>query len=772
MILGFFAPQAVEEYAQEAIVFKPTGLQFEAFSPSGVSVRIQGDFSMDAARVQKKSVRDFGRFGTWIAREVESDRSHVEVILPGYGDKVLGTAEIPGIRVDIRNGHTTHVDFAAALRPGSLDSVRDIANDWLEGRLTQLEVKGKADVPLRSGIIHLGTQTIEHAMVFEGNAIPSIPAYDIGKLNIHEITIPDGRKGLQADVSLAVANDYPIEMTLPPLGFGILVDNCAPGDPMIMVADATTAELSIKPYEDVHLNVTGIVRLLPDALMTTCPGSKKSPLDLFLGQYVHGEDAKVYVRGSDSPSTRTPKWMTELMSDITVPVSFPGHAPQHFLKNFSLADVHFHLPGLLAEPGTPEAQPSISANIKALVGLPKEMNFPLDVSRVKADADIFYHGKKFGKLDISKWQPANSTRAVAHGKKQADLEVDSHVKEAPLTITDDDVFTKVVQALLLGSETLVLSVKADVGVIMETALGKFAVQNIPAEGVVPVKPIGIGGGSFGKLAPKVGNLKILGTGLNSLTLSAEANFTNPTKYSATVPYVDINILTNGTILGHATAKDIVVVPGNNTKVPIVAIWDPLTASGPEGKRVGIELLSQYISGFNTTLTLQTHVDSVPAQPALGRALSGLSIDFPTPRLGSPSKPGDGDGDGGGDDDGGPHFIKDATMHLITSSAIFTLASPLASSTLYITYINATAFYHEDAVGKILYDLPFAVPPGESTSPRLPVDWSLGSVGYEAVRKALGGALRLKARATVGIKVGRFEERVWFHGRGIGAHVRL
>jgi len=113
------------------------------------------------------------------------------------------------------------------------------------------------------------------------------------------------------------------------------------------------------------------------------------------------------------------------------------------------------------------------------------------------------------------------------------------------------------------------------------------------------------------------------------------------------------------------------------------------------------------------------------------------------------------------------------MHLLTSSATFTLLSPLPHSTIYITYINATAFYnHTDPVGTILYDLPIAVPPGATQTPRLPVDWSLDSGGYEAVKQALGGTLKLDAKAMVRVRVGRWEERVWFTGGGIGAKIRI
>lgn len=184
------------------------------------------------------------------------------------------------------------------------------------------------------------------------------------------------------------------------------------------------------------------------------------------------------------------------------------------------------------------------------------------------------------------------------------------------------------------------------------------------------------------------------------------------------------------------------------------------------------------------MTLQTHNGSIPSQPALGHALSQFTFDLPTPSLGNQT-PGDDDGndDDDGDDDGddgdngaprrkGPHFIRDATMHLISSTAQFTLASPLRTSTIYITHINATAFYKGDDVGHIDYDLPIAVPPGFVMTPRLPVDWSLGGVGYRAIRRALGGKLKLTAKADVGVRLGRWEERLWFLGNGIGANIRL
>lgn len=172
VIIGaFFAPAAIEEYARESLVIEPTNLSIHNFTSTGVTARVQANFRMDALRVKNEGVRNVGRFVTWIAGEVETTESKVEVYLPEYGNILIGTAAVPRLVVEIRNGHTTAIDFLSDLEPGDLDGIRRVANDWLEGRLDNIRVLGKANVGLKSGLIPLGSQTIAHSLVFEGQSL-------------------------------------------------------------------------------------------------------------------------------------------------------------------------------------------------------------------------------------------------------------------------------------------------------------------------------------------------------------------------------------------------------------------------------------------------------------------------------------------------------------------------------------------------------------------------------------------------------------------------
>ncbi|USW58563.1 hypothetical protein Slin15195_G118820 [Septoria linicola] len=810
IVFAFVAPAAVEQYAAEAIVFEPTSLSIDSFTATGVRARVQGNFKLDSTRVKKDSVRRLGKLCTYIAEEVETGPGSMQVSLPEYGNVLLGVAHLPPIKAYIRDQHITGINFLTDLEPGNIDGIRRIANDWIERRLGSLRVVGKAHVPLRSGIIRLGEQLVQQEMIFDNDDIPSLPAYDIKKLNFREVDIPTG-KGMAADVSIKVQNDFPVDFTVPPLGFGILVDNCEKSEPYIMLGDAITEQIHIEPKKNVVANATGTVRQLPSVLTQDCPGTSKSPLDVFLGRYIHGKTNTVYVRGSDAPSLDTPTWITDLIRDITVPVPIPGRTFGHLIKNFSLTDTHFSLPNPWAEPNTPASNPRISANVQALVALPEEMNFSIDVNKVRADADVFYKGKKLGRLDLNKWQDANSTRIDASKDEGPTLMVESVVKDAPLEIEDEDVFTDVIQALMFGSKTVVMTIKAEVDVGVRTALGDFTIRKIPAEGSVPIKPISQpqppsngdhppkhGSDVVGGLQPKITDLNIVNTTRTSLTIAAGANITNPTNYTATIPYIDIHIIKNGSLLGHATARNLSITTGLNAGLTVEAVYAPLDVGGLRAKKIGRELISQYISGWNTTITLQMHEQSIPANPKLSRALSHFPIEVQAPSLGDAIPPPDNQPSEPTDPDEPPedpwqpsprpHFIKDATMHLLSSSATFLLLSPLSHSTLLITSLNATAYYNDDPasnpglgdpVGDIIHDELISVPPVSETpekegflTPKLPVDWSLGSVGYGAVRRALGGTLKLSARAEVGVGVGRWRERVWYQGGGLGVRIRL
>ncbi|KAF5972544.1 hypothetical protein FCOIX_9279 [Fusarium coicis] len=764
IILGFLVPPAVKEYAEQAAVLEPTNLSIENITSDGIRARIRANVYLDGSRVDNKNSRRIGKAVTGIMRKLETKETTVNVYLPDYADALAGTAVIPPLVVDVVNGHTNELDFVADVNPGDAEHIRKIANDWLEGNLKQLKVVGKTKVHLKSGIIPLGAHDVAESMVFEANEIPSMPNYNIERMDLHDRPVDGhGRKVIEADVSLKVHNDYPVSFRVPTLGFEVLVPNCDSSLPSISVADAITEPIDVKAKADIQADAKGIIRDIPESLTKACPHSESSPLDHFMDRYLHGEDAKMFVRGKKTNNTDTPEWISDILESITVPVDFPGRSFDSLIRNFSLTDVDFKLPDPFADVNDPEGEPRVSGTAQVLAAIPPELNVELGVDKLRSNTDLFYKKRKMGELNLRHWQSANSTKV--HDKENGEtlLNITSRLVDVPLTITDGDVFSEVMQKLLFGGGDITLDIKAEVDVKLKTVLGILTVKKVPAEGKIPVN--GFPGNALGKLKPQVGEIEVMETTETGIQMRALVNLTNPTPYAAVVPYLSVHILHDGELLGEAISRNVTFDLGKNTNLPVLATWDPLRFGGEKAQAIGRKLLSDYVSGKNTTLTARTHKRSVPNVPIIGEALSKINITLPTPRI---TVPGEDEHEGKK-----PHFIADATFHLFSSTATFTLLSPLLYNTLYIEHINATALYnHTEPVGQIIHDEPFPATPGRSQTPRLPVIWSASSVGYGKLKEALGGSLKLDAIANVTVRLGSWTEKIHYTGKGIGAKVSL
>ncbi|KAI0398892.1 hypothetical protein F4802DRAFT_591654 [Xylaria palmicola] len=757
IILVFIVPDAVQEYVQQAAVIEPTSLSIDSITPNGVRARIQANFQLDGSRVKNDHARRIGRASTWVANQLGSEKAEIDVYVPDYANILLGSAVIPPVVVNLRDRVKTHFDFIADIRPGDVEGMRMIANDWLDGRLDQLRLTGKTNLHLKTGLIPLGTHTVSETLVFEANNIPAIPKYNITRFNVKDGPL---KGSMLVDMSLSAFNKYPIQLDIPELAFEIMVQGCTNSDPFIVVAEASTGEVHLEPMSDVPANVYAVIHKLPESLTEVCPDSASSPLDILLKQYMHGEPATLFVRGSSRPDGDTPKWIADILASVTVPVPFPGRSLDGLIKDFSLNDVHFTLPDPFADPNDPAASPKVSGNILVTASIPSEMNFDIHVTNVRATADVIYKTKKMGELNLRKWQQANSTRVEGEGSEGPSLKIESRIIEAPLNITDSDVFADVVQALLFGNKPIQLGIQALVDVKVETSLGELVVKEVPAEGKIPVKPFP--NRAIGSIDPKVSSLKVVDSSSDSITLQALVNVTNPTPYTAYVPFVNVHFIANNSVLGDGTIQNVGIHTGRNTNLLVTAQWNP-SRGGLEGRKIGKDLISQYLSGFNTSITVKPHVNSIPGQRLLCEALSRFNTTFAVPRL---RLPGDAPGENS-------HFIRDASFHFFSSTATFTLVSPLQFNTLYLDFVNATAFYnHSEPIGQILYDLPFAAPPGKSETPRLPVEWSVDSVGYDAVRRAIGGKLKLDTFAVVEARLGNWKESLWYQGKGIGASVHF
>lgn len=589
LVFGFATPAAVEEYVKEALSFEADNLSIESFTDTGVRARIQGTVWLDASKVHKKPVRDLGRFATYIAKEVESGESHVQVFLPDYDDALLGSAILPPIKINIRNGHYNWIDRVVDLEPGDVDGIRRVAHDFMDHKLHELRIKAVASVAVKSGLVS-AKQQVTQFLTLAGSEVPEMPKPELESLKVAQ---HHGPEGIKAWAKLSVPSNYPVSLDVPPMSFDVLLPDCF--DDYLLFATTTTEWIEVRPKKNISVAATGLMTRLPTSLTSACPGSSKSPLDEFITSYLRGKDATVFIRGGQQ-TPETPMWIGKLLRDTIVPVPLPVRPFDNTIKNFSLANVHFSLPE------DPAGRPVLSATVRVLVGLPKDMNFDIDVDRVRAFGSVYYEGEEMGKLDLSKWQEARSK------KSDGDLLVESQVVDAPLDITNEDVFARLVQKMVFKHQGVSLDVAVTVDVDATTALGSFVISGIPSKGKIFVNPPKTGG-----FKHKVGQISVVETTENKLTMEARVTITNPTDYYASMPRVDAELFVNGTKMGNAWGGGN-IKPGENEIVSYIA-WDKTD--------VGAEFLSQFISGHNVSLTISP--GKLPGMPKIP-----MNITVPVP----------------------------------------------------------------------------------------------------------------------------------------------
>lgn len=173
IVLGYLVPPAVQKYIEKAVVLEPTGLSLDSISLTGIRARVQGNFRMDATRVEDDTARRIGRIAMSIMRTVGAEQTHIKLYVPGYDNAMVGSAIVPPLDLNLVDGQNTFIDVVTDLKLGDNASIKKIVNDWLTGKISELEVKTATVLQLKSGIIPLGTHDIVESMVLEGQTLYS-----------------------------------------------------------------------------------------------------------------------------------------------------------------------------------------------------------------------------------------------------------------------------------------------------------------------------------------------------------------------------------------------------------------------------------------------------------------------------------------------------------------------------------------------------------------------------------------------------------------------
>ncbi|KAK9463164.1 uncharacterized protein V1516DRAFT_672137 [Lipomyces oligophaga] len=469
---------APEAYARQALSLNFTSVSVSEISMEGVMVHVVGDVEFDSSRVEDKITRILGRIATTIMQKAEvADTSlYISRVLENSAPdspslQLFGRASVPSTIVDLRDHHPTHLDFISSVEDiAAVSEIANLVEEYLNGGLAGVKFRGDADLEIRSGILPLGTHHVAPVVQLSSG---DRPALDFA-ITVFRLT-DDPNGGINALVAGTAHNPYPLQITVPAIQWLVEFPACNPLE-LSTLAAAKTEALLVNPYEGIDVRVSAVVRAIPTSFMEICPSTGMSAINTYLAQYIAGESVTLYVRGRPAQYIPNfPPWIADMLSNIAIPVPVPARESDgtgQLLKSYGLTRVKMNRGA--------DGVPRLSALVNAIVALPSELEFEIEINNLRGISDMIYEGHKFGVLEIAEWAAATSFYTP-----EGYIQVVAEITDVPIDITDQLIFRQIMQQMFFGDVNI--DIVGTIDVMLDTPVGYFVVNQIPASGTVALR---------------------------------------------------------------------------------------------------------------------------------------------------------------------------------------------------------------------------------------------------------------------------------------------
>ncbi|KAG0360969.1 hypothetical protein BGZ54_009286 [Gamsiella multidivaricata] len=455
-----------------------------------------------------------------------------------------------------------------------------------------------------------------------------------------------------------------------------------------------------------------------------------------------------------------PLWLSEALKTIVLTMVFPGSPTKDFIRSLDMNQLEF---GFTHD----QKSAQLSGQLSSVLQLPPNVTFPIKLLKMKPTVWLKPPGgDRMASLNIHDFLPTVSRQ---HGTT---LEVQVELEETPLQVLSERLpeFYGFLNSSFT-SDWIELGITGEASAVVDTGLGTFELGPIPFDVVTTQR--GLGG--LVTVPPLLEKLDVVDSTEHSLTVKATLVLWNPSNISATLGDLSFMWSYGGYLIGMATVPDLTLHAGNNT-VECIGMMNPSIdcARKPDpscdpglARNASREFISKYISGDNTTTIDVLGYAGSTRIPLLQPMMSSFSISTHLPAIEQ-------------------DFLISATLYLLSHTLVLELLNPL-DTVITVLYVNATTTYKDERLGHVLVDFehdiaspkPILIPAndhqnetsGYVKTPRLPVTFDLSSVGYEALKKALGGSLEVDVVCHIKAKVGALLMWVDFVKDGVNANVR-
>lgn len=484
--------QLKEELSQSAKLALST-FSLGSIYDEGVEVTINGSVIMDYSPVQGTyRQRVVTTVANWL-HNVQVDNSTVAIYLVDTNEKQLDrqliravNASVPPLDINIRPGQETNLSFTAYLH--------DFASPPAMGTIVQkllssdsIMFAGTTDVVVRKAGIGIGPLAVKIEQTLE-NKYLQFPQFNIFDISLNQA---DDNQSIEVSARASAFYEYPIRLDVPGTKWEVGIDGCRISNThdSVPIAQAITTGISLVPKSVVEAGVTSVMTRFSTRLLEPCTLDGKSPLDHFVDHYLRGATNCIHIKGSETQSEVVFSWLADLLTGIALELPFVGKAEtDELLRKIQFKNVRLDVPSLFRNPITDSR---FNADVRVTAQPPDAINISrgmfLEASRVRGVAVLVYEQEEFAQTAIEDWIPCDTSAGDPDDdEERGGYNIDFSVESAPLNVTDQNVFGKVVRQMLFKEEAPV-HVNSTVDVEVNCAIGRFTLSGIVIEGDTDLK---------------------------------------------------------------------------------------------------------------------------------------------------------------------------------------------------------------------------------------------------------------------------------------------
>ncbi|KAI8320468.1 hypothetical protein GQ54DRAFT_318067 [Martensiomyces pterosporus] len=328
---------------------------------------------------------------------------------------------------------------------------------------------------------------------------------------------------------------------------------------------------------------------------------------------------------------------------------------------------------------------------------------------------------------------------------------------------------------------LLFGVNGTLDVALVTSLGRLRIDDMPFHAFVDhtfeTQSDGKEAGEATSMAvPEilVSRLHITNTTRDLVKAEIDLAIANPFSYGAYITDLAVQIKYAGLHIATVGVKELSLNQGTNRVTVYVDFYNH--PGDPRQQMFFLDATSEQITieiaGFPSCTSI------APLEASLRRFSQKITLDL--------AKLGGGDNGDGRVVGRFPQVLRQLVFHILTISAEATVVNPVSGADIWLQKIEAIGYHKDDIpLGTLEYDfttspphtasarsLGFLLPYNqEVTTPRLPITANETSIGWDVLRRALGGTLDVSVFTNLQVLVGEAQFNITAMGKNAPVKVR-